>query len=339
MADPSFSVVLPLYNGASHVAAALASIDRQTYSPAQVVVVDDGSDDEGGAIAAAHPVVTDVLRQANSGVAVARNVGASITVGSHLAFIDQDDMWHPRHLELIASFFIGHPTVRAVFTAARAFALVGDEDAVQSLPDDAGSMVETLVAAGDETTLLDGSADAVGAERVDWRTFLRTSVAVTNSFVYERSIFAAAGGFPIHAIGIDDHLLAANVARLVEMWCLDQRTVFYRVHAESALRTSSITLPLLTSLAAHRAGRPGSSDRSLGPLSDESLVAHELGELARRDHGGWRQALALIELLGLERQDRARLRRRVVRLATASRLRTFRSGVRRIGSSPPPDRP
>jgi len=107
----SVSVVLPLHNGAKHVTDAVASVLNQTRTPLEVIVVDDGSTDGGadllsrlGSESDDGPVIR-VVTQGNAGQSAARNHGAQLAAGDLLAFIDQDDLWHPRHLEVLVAPF------------------------------------------------------------------------------------------------------------------------------------------------------------------------------------------------------------------------------------------
>ena len=92
-AVPLVSVVVPVFNGERFLAAALESALEQTHDPVEVIVVDDGSTDGSAEIAAGFPVT--LIRQENRGVAAARNAGAEAATGELLAFLDQDDLWHP----------------------------------------------------------------------------------------------------------------------------------------------------------------------------------------------------------------------------------------------------
>lgn len=97
--NQKISVVIPAYNPGSYLLEALESVKAQTFLPAEVVVVDDGSRD---------PVVVDgtwpfpvrLFRQKNAGQAMARNFGVKVATGDLIAFLDADDLWHPRKLEL-----------------------------------------------------------------------------------------------------------------------------------------------------------------------------------------------------------------------------------------------
>ncbi len=97
------SVVLPVHNRASMVAEALESIRDQTLSPDEIIVVDDGSTDQSAARARDFAGVR-VITQAHRGVAAARNRGIRSSSHSLVAFLDSDDLWHPRKLEKQKAF-------------------------------------------------------------------------------------------------------------------------------------------------------------------------------------------------------------------------------------------
>ncbi len=94
------SVIVPLYNKAPYILRALDSALAQTRTPDEVIVVDDGSQDDGPALVAA---CTDprirLIRQANAGPGPARNRGIREAQGEYLAFLDADDEWRPAFLE------------------------------------------------------------------------------------------------------------------------------------------------------------------------------------------------------------------------------------------------
>lgn len=95
------SVVIPLHNAARHIGAALDSIAWQTMPPAEVIVVDDGSADGGGAIVEARGTAR-LIAQPNRGVAAARNAGLAAAAQPFVAFLDADDLWCPGHLARLA---------------------------------------------------------------------------------------------------------------------------------------------------------------------------------------------------------------------------------------------
>ena len=117
---PLVSVIIPVYNGGRHLRAALESVFAQTYRPIEVIVVDDGSTDDSGAVAQSFPDVR-YINQSNQGVATARNNGIEAARGEFLAFLDQDDLWTPDKLKLQIQYLLNHPDVGYTLTQQKFF--------------------------------------------------------------------------------------------------------------------------------------------------------------------------------------------------------------------------
>lgn len=118
--QPLVSVIIPVYNGARHLRAALESVFAQTYRPIEVIVVDDGSVDDSGDIAQSFPEVR-YSKQANQGVAAARNNGIAAARGEFYAFLDQDDLWKPEKLKLQIDYLQSHPEIGYTLTQQQFF--------------------------------------------------------------------------------------------------------------------------------------------------------------------------------------------------------------------------
>ena len=108
------SVVIPAWNAAATIGETLESIARQTLPPGEVILVDDGSTDATAEAAqSAHPEIR-VFRQRQAGPAAALNRGMRECSGSLLAFLDADDLWVPRKLEIQLAMLDGDPQADAV---------------------------------------------------------------------------------------------------------------------------------------------------------------------------------------------------------------------------------
>ena len=92
------SVVIPSYNCARYLAAAIESALAQTHNDTEIIVVDDGSTDETPAVAERYEKQIIYIRTANRGAGAARNLGIRASKGEYLAFLDADDWWEPTKL-------------------------------------------------------------------------------------------------------------------------------------------------------------------------------------------------------------------------------------------------
>ena len=100
---PLVSVVIPMFNAARTIERTLASVRGQTHRNLEILVVDDGSTDDGPAVAerhAAHDHRVRIIYQSNRGVASARNAGIEASTGAFIAPVDADDLWHPEKTAL-----------------------------------------------------------------------------------------------------------------------------------------------------------------------------------------------------------------------------------------------
>jgi glycosyltransferase involved in cell wall biosynthesis len=116
---PLVSVVIPLYNAANTVSESITSVLTQTYSNLEIIVVDDGSTDNGMAIV---KQIWDprlrVISQRNRGLAGARNSGIRCSHGTIVAFLDSDDFWSPDKIELHIQHLNNNPQVGISFSCS-----------------------------------------------------------------------------------------------------------------------------------------------------------------------------------------------------------------------------
>ena len=101
---PAISVIIPVYNVAPYLAQCLDSVVNQTFTDLQIIIVDDGSTDEGGKIAdgfAAKDKRIEVYHRKNAGLCAALNYGISAAKGEYIAQVDSDDALHPKMYEIL----------------------------------------------------------------------------------------------------------------------------------------------------------------------------------------------------------------------------------------------
>jgi teichuronic acid biosynthesis glycosyltransferase TuaG len=97
----TFSVIIPVYNVGAYIEQTLASVFAQTYTDFEAIVIDDGSTDDTAEQVHrfSDQVALRYICQANAGPAAARNTGMEMAKGKFIAFLDADDLWHPKKLE------------------------------------------------------------------------------------------------------------------------------------------------------------------------------------------------------------------------------------------------
>lgn len=111
---PFISIILPTYNRARLVMRAIQSIQAQTFSDWELLIIDDGSRDGTFDF-----VITEMNADkricyhyaANRGLAMARNIGLSMGRGNYFTFLDSDDEYLPDHLAIRAEYLRAHPEV------------------------------------------------------------------------------------------------------------------------------------------------------------------------------------------------------------------------------------
>lgn len=107
--NPLVSVVIPTYNRAGMVTAAVDAALSQAYAPLEIIVVDDGSTDDTREVLAAYQDRIALLAQSNRGVSAARNRGVRHAAGEFVAFLDSDDLWRPGKIAAQVGFFAATP--------------------------------------------------------------------------------------------------------------------------------------------------------------------------------------------------------------------------------------
>jgi glycosyltransferase involved in cell wall biosynthesis len=114
--QPKVSVVIPTYNRAEYIEAAVDSVRQQTLRDVEIIVVDDGSTDDTLERLRRFGSEVACLRTPNQGPAAARNVGMQAARGEYIAWLDSDDLYRPYKLELQSTLLDLRPEVGFVYS-------------------------------------------------------------------------------------------------------------------------------------------------------------------------------------------------------------------------------
>jgi len=109
MNPPLVSVILPTFNRAWTLKDAVDSVLNQDYPYIELIVIDDGSEDNTQELLGRYKNRVVILKQENSGVSAARNAGIKNSHGEFIALLDSDDTWDKRKISCQVEFFKRHP--------------------------------------------------------------------------------------------------------------------------------------------------------------------------------------------------------------------------------------
>jgi glycosyltransferase involved in cell wall biosynthesis len=130
---PLISVMITVYNGARYLREAIDSVLTQTYEPVELVVVDDGSDDESAAIAKSYGSRLRLHSQPRGGMGASRNTAVEFASGSFFAFLDADDRFLPDKLARQMDLFEADPELDIVFGHMSEFVSPDLDEATKAL--------------------------------------------------------------------------------------------------------------------------------------------------------------------------------------------------------------
>ena len=214
-AAPLVSVVIPCWNQAHYLGEAIESVLAQSHPRLELVVVDDGSEDNSHEVAARYPGVR-CLRQPNRGVAAARNRGFAETTGEHVVFLDADDRLLPGALEVGVRELAEQP--QAAFAAG--------------MPRDIGRGGAVLREAAQPLVSRDHYLKLL-EECFIWSG---------SSLVHRRQALESVGAFNERRVAADDYELYLKLARAYPVICHDQVVTEYRRHGSNTTRNAGLVL-------------------------------------------------------------------------------------------------
>jgi glycosyltransferase involved in cell wall biosynthesis len=219
----SVAAVVPLFNGARWIRDCLESIQAQTCAPSEIIVIDDGSTDNGAAIvrALAHnDGRIRLLQRANEGQSSARNAGVQASSSTLIAFLDQDDLWYSDHLAALLVPFRKNQSLGWCYS---------DLDAI----DENGTITKRAVLANRKMS---------GPKRSIADCVARDMHVLPSATLISRTVFEKLGGFDERLSGYEDddlflRLLAAGYGNAY----VDKPLSKWRFHPRQTSYTHSMT--------------------------------------------------------------------------------------------------
>jgi glycosyltransferase involved in cell wall biosynthesis len=208
------TVVIPCFDQARYLPAAVASVRAQICGPVACVVVDDGSTDDTAAVASSLGV--SVLRQPNAGVSAARNAGLAAARSDLVAFLDADDMLLPDAIDAEVEAFDRNPGAAAVVGRCQPMDTDGRVLPARHHDPDANHLYREWLA----------------------RNFVWTPGAA----LFDRRALEAIGGFPLDLGPAADYAVYLRLARTDPVVFLPRELVRYRRHEASMSRDPALML-------------------------------------------------------------------------------------------------
>jgi glycosyltransferase involved in cell wall biosynthesis len=195
------SVVIPTYNSGPLVVEAVESVLAQTRQPEEIIVVDDGSTDDTEERLGPFGNRIRTIRQANGGVAKARNAGLQASSGDVIAFLDADDAWHPAKLERQLSVLQRCPKVGLLATQLTPW----------------------------PGTFVDVDQDSLGTlSMISLAAMLLANPVATSSVLVRKSVVDRVGEFDTQLRGPEDYDFWLRCASVSQAACIQERLTGYR---------------------------------------------------------------------------------------------------------------
>ena len=229
---PTFSVIIPVFNGARTLARAIDSVLNQSALAHEIIVVDDASSDDTPEIAKAYGGKIRSLRfERNQGVSAARNHGARAATGSWLAFLDADDWYFPDRIKAHLQWISEDPELDF---------LTADYEYQDANGELIGRSLEQHAAG--RSLLNHAKADDRAVMEVDlFEAFVSDHFGDTHTLSLPKASFDRIGGYPLgFKVCEDVHFLTRLVARSRRVGVICRPLAVYVVHNNSATRRDPV---------------------------------------------------------------------------------------------------
>jgi len=223
------SIIIPLYNKELSCTAAIQSVLSQTYSYFELIIINDGSTD-GSLRVAEKSIKADtrvrLITQKNQGVSVARNNGVLEANYDLLAFLDADDLWHPRYLEVMIDAVKEYPSEQWFGMSFKRFS--GNLTIPPLQKKITFQKLNFLYNSYHHSTRKPGAV----------------SLVYSDSFIMKRWLFEKAGGYPTGMRYSEDVFFYFQASRFSSIVWSPAELTYYRTDAENKEVLRDVPKPL-----------------------------------------------------------------------------------------------
>jgi len=234
--NPLVSVIIPTYNRADTLPESIDSVLQQTYSPIEIIVIDDGSIDHTAEVIKPYLPKIRYIKQSNAGLAMARNAGMAAAKGEYFAWLDSDDLFEPHKVAVQIQVMQTWPEVVLCCTDFSAF----DEKGVISLShlSEYYSIIKIkgLQNIYQNHENLDFLAAVDSSQRISTRicfgnlypALMFGNVVHPPTILMRRSVYDTLGGLDAQFCSGADYEYAIRVAKAGQIACVNQPLLRYR---------------------------------------------------------------------------------------------------------------
>lgn len=228
------SIIVPVYNAETYLEAALESVQKQSYTNIEVILVDDGSTDSSAAICESFCVKDDrfrVIHQKNSGPSAARNRGVDESKGDYITFFDNDDLLHKDFVKNLYQLCVKYDCDIAL---TKSFAFL-DEAAIPKLDEQS------------ELLFMDNRELSMQLVDLGW-----TGLAVTMAKLFKRELFDNIRFNEKRIIGDDDSTIYLLFWQAKKSVLYKSPMYFYRSKRKGSITHSNYKISWLTGVEAFK---------------------------------------------------------------------------------------
>jgi glycosyltransferase involved in cell wall biosynthesis len=205
--NPIVSIIIPTYNRPVWLMSAVKSALNQTYSPVEIIVVDDGSSTDEARNLVSKFTGVRYIYQRNQGLGIARNTGLAVSSGDFIQFLDDDDWLSPESISKKIQPLLADPTLGATYSNLYLTDKGGDLKGVyySNPTQPCGNIYSTLI----------------------HRNFIPI-----HALMWRKTVLEKVGGFPSRS-GMEDWECLIKVAEIAHFEYIDLPLGYYRIHRTS----------------------------------------------------------------------------------------------------------